>query len=84
MPPHFLGLTRSARQALLIGGIGEPGPEETLDSFARGVFTHLTQSRGLNAKHRPIEIAQQDWTQVSMGTRFFAPHRTAPRCNPDF
>ena len=33
---------RGKRQAMLvIHGIGEQNPYETLDSFARGVFTHL-------------------------------------------
>ena len=77
-PPPRL---RSARQALLIiHGIGEQDPYETLDSFARGVFTHLTRSRGLNAKLCPIEIAHEDWVQVGMRIGFFAPHRSAPPC----
>jgi len=78
-------LTRSARQALpIIHGLGEQDPWEILDSFARGVFTHLTESRGLNAKHCPIEIPHADGTQVGMRIGFFAPDRTAPQCDPRF
>jgi len=71
VPPPEL---RSARQAMLvIHGIGEQNPYETLDSFARGIFTHLTRSRGLNAKLCPIEIAHADWTQVGMRIGIFPP-----------
>src|SRR5580692_1787267 len=72
---------RSARQALLvIHGIGEQNPYETLDSFARGIFTHLKDSRRLNARLCPIEIAREDWTQVGMRIGVFASGRKPPPC----
>ncbi len=79
-PPPRL---RSDRQAMLvIHGIGEQNPYETLDSFARGVFTHFTETRGLNAKLCPIAIAHKDWTQVGMRIGFFPPDATPPDCPP--
>lgn len=77
-PPHL----RSDRQAMLIiHGIGEQNPYETLDSFARGVFTHFTQTCGMNAKLCPISIAHKDWTQVGMRIGFYPPG-VAPRPCP--
>ena len=77
--PHF-GL-RAARQALLvIHGIGEQNPYETLDSFARGVFTYLYDTRHLNAKLCPIEFAHKDWTQVGMRIGIFEPGQQPPEC----
>lgn len=72
---------RSARQAVLvIHGIGEQNPYETLDSFARGLFTYLSRSRGLNARLCPLEIAHRDWTQAGMRIGLFAPGRALPEC----
>lgn len=51
---------------LVIHGIGQQNPYETLDSFARGVFTHLTESRRCGARLSPIRVAHKDWTQVGM------------------
>jgi len=79
--PHF-GL-RAARQALLvIHGIGEQNPYETLDSFARGVFMHLTEGRHFRARLCPVEIAHKDWTQVGMRIDIFPPAPALPPC-PD-
>jgi pimeloyl-ACP methyl ester carboxylesterase len=77
-PPPEL---RSKRQAMLvIHGIGEQDPYETLDSFARGVFTHFTHTRAMNAKLCPVEIAHQDWTQVGVRIGFFPPGTSPPPC----
>jgi hypothetical protein len=51
---------------LIIHGIGEQNPYETLDSFTRGVFRFLRESCGLNAVLSPIMIALKNWTQVGM------------------
>ena len=78
-PPFGL---RSARQAILVvHGIGEQNPYETLDSFARGVFGHMV-GRGFNAKLCPVAIAHKDWTQVGMRIGFFPPGVTPPPCPP--
>ncbi len=70
--PNF-GL-RAAHQALLvIHGIGEQNPYETLDSFARGIFTHFRDNLHLNAKLCPIEFAHKDWTQVGIRVGIFPP-----------
>jgi len=63
---------------LVIHGIGEQNPYETLDSFARGLLTHF-RKHGANAKLCPIEIAHEDWTQVGMRIGFF-PDRDLPPC----
>jgi hypothetical protein len=82
LEPRF-GL-RSSRQALLvIHGIGEQNPYETLDSFARGVFTYLAHAKGLNAKLCPIQIAHEDWTQVGIRIGLFVPGRVLPLCPVD-
>ncbi|MGA8010852.1 MAG: hypothetical protein WB949_00300 [Candidatus Acidiferrales bacterium] len=74
---------RSKRQAMLvIHGIGEQNPYETLDSFARGVFTYLTTTRHYRARLCPIEIAHADWTQVGMRIDIFPPAPKLPPC-PD-
>ena len=74
---------RSARQAMLIiHGIGEQNPYETLDSFARGVFSYLTNTRHFRARLCPIEVAHKDWTQVGMHIDIFPPAPTLPPC-PD-
>ncbi len=65
---------------LVVHGIGEQNPYETLDSFARGVFTHLTRKRQLNAKLCPIEIAHKDWTQVGMRIGIFPKDADLPFC----
>ena len=73
---------RADRQAMLvIHGIGEQNPYETLDSFARGVFTHFTQTRGKNAKLCPIAIAHKDWTQIGMRIGFYPPDVVPPPCS---
>ena len=78
VPPFGL---RSAKQALLIiHGIGEQNPYETLDSFARGVFSYLRDTQHLNAKLCPIEIAHKDWTQVGMRIGIFDANRELPEC----
>lgn len=65
---------------LVIHGIGEQNPYETLDSFARGVFTHLTESRHYRARLCPIEVAHKDWTQVGMHIDIFPPVPELPPC----
>lgn len=74
---------QSRKQALLIiHGIGEQNPYETLDSFARGVFTYLRDALHVHAKAKlcPIEIAHKDWTQVGMRIGLFDKDRELPEC----
>src|SRR6266849_3838985 len=72
---------RSHKTAMLvIHGIGEQNPYETLDGFARGVYTYLCGIRGLNAKLCPIEIAYKEWTQVGMRIEIFPPNANRPAC----
>lgn len=64
--PHPFPL-RSRRIAMLvIHGIGEQNPYETLDSFARGVFRYLRDRRHLNITLTSIRIALKEWTEVGM------------------
>lgn len=64
-PPEFP--LRSHRIAMLvIHGIGEQNPYETLDSFARGVFLFLRDTKHLNVALSSVRVALQDWTQVGM------------------
>jgi hypothetical protein len=70
---------RSQRMAMLvIHGIGEQNPYETLDAFARGIFTCLKERLGLNLELSPLEIALKDWTQVGMRIRI-RPDGAAPQ-----
>jgi hypothetical protein len=58
---------QSKRMAMLvIHGIGEQNPYETLDSFARGLLTCLRQKFHFTVDISPLEIALKDWTQVGM------------------
>jgi hypothetical protein len=64
-PPGFP--LRSHRIAMLvIHGIGEQNPYETLDSFARGVFQFLRQTWHLDSALSSAMVALKDWTQVGM------------------
>jgi hypothetical protein len=64
-PPVFP--LRSHRTAMLvIHGIGEQNPYESLDSFARGVFYHLRDRLHLNPAISPLTIALKDWTQAGI------------------
>ncbi|HXQ26481.1 MAG TPA: hypothetical protein VN822_08765 [Candidatus Acidoferrales bacterium] len=76
--PPF-GLKNPHQAILVIHGIGEQNPYETLDGFARGLLTHF-RSHGANAKLCPVEIAHKDWTQVGMRIGFFAADRDLPPC----
>ena len=55
---------------LVIHGIGEQNPYETLDSFARGIFSFLKSPSpngpGLDPRLSPLKIAHKDWTQVGI------------------
>ena len=53
---------------LVIHGIGEQNPYETLDSFARGVLSFLRQKLGgeEHVKLDSVKVAFKDWTQVGM------------------
>jgi hypothetical protein len=79
-PAPPFGLRRRRQALLIIHGIGEQNPYETLDSFARGVFSYLSQTLHLNAKLCPLEIAHKDWTQVGVRIGLFAPNRALPQC----
>jgi hypothetical protein len=79
-----LGLQAKRQALLIIHGIGEQNPYETLDSFARGVFHYLRDTKSMNAKLCPIEIAHKDWTQVGMRIGVFEKGRELPKCPDDF
>ena len=51
---------------LVIHGIGEQNPYETLDSFAQGVFRDLTERLHHNPNLESLRTALKDWTQVGM------------------
>jgi len=51
---------------LVIHGIGEQNPYQTIDHFARGLFRYLVNVCGRKARLDPREIAHQDWTEVAM------------------
>jgi len=50
---------------LVIHGIGEQNPYETLDSFARGVFSFLKGACS-SIKLDPLLTSHKEWTQVGM------------------
>ena len=77
------GLQAKRQALLIIHGIGEQNPYETLDSFARGVFRYLHDKEGMNAKLCPVEIAHKDWTQVGMRIGVFEEGRGLPKCPDD-
>lgn len=79
-----LGLQAKRQALLIIHGIGEQNPYETLDSFARGVFHYLRDTNSMNARLCPIEIAHKDWTQVGMRIGVFEEGRELPKCPDDF
>ena len=54
---------------LVVHGIGQENPYETLDSFARGVFHDLSERLHLDLALESIRVALQDWTQVGMRIR---------------
>ncbi len=54
---------------LLIHGIGEQNPYETLDSFAQGLGRYF-QQRGTKLQIRPERISHQDWTEVAVHLEF--------------
>jgi hypothetical protein len=83
-PPNRAKALLAKRTAMLIiHGIGEQNPYETLDRFARGVYTHVTTNRGANATLRPIQIAHKDWTQVGMRISTSNDAAAVPQGNPD-
>jgi hypothetical protein len=57
---------------LVIHGIGEQNPYETLDSFARG-FARCFEDRGTPPSLRPERIAHADWTEVAVHLEFSTP-----------
>lgn len=60
-------LLKSQRTGILvIHGIGEQNPYETLDSFARGLVRFFKTSCGGTTVLEPREIAHKDWTEVAM------------------
>ena len=77
------GLQAKRQALLIIHGIGQQNPYETLDSFARGVFRYLHDKEGMNAKLCPIEIRHKDWTQVGMRIGVFEKGQKLPKCPDD-
>jgi hypothetical protein len=64
-PPHYP--LRSRRTAMLvIHGIGEQNPYETLDSFARGVFQYLRDRLHVNPSLTPLIVALKEWTEAGI------------------
>ena len=60
--------SRPARTAILvIHGIGEQNPYETLDSFARGLVQYFASSRpGAKLSLEPERINHGDWTEAAV------------------
>ena len=65
-PPAAFPLRSHRTAMLVIHGIGEQNPYETLDAFARGVFGYLADKLRLNVALSPLLLALKDWTQVGM------------------
>ncbi len=55
---------------LVIHGIGEQNPYETLDSFARGLAKHFADSKPALRAER---IRHEDWTEVAVHVEFEGP-----------
>ena len=64
--PAVYKLQSNKTAMLVIHGIGEQNPYETLDSFARGVFTFLRDRCGMKPELRSETVAHKDWTQVAI------------------
>src|SRR2546426_4481011 len=60
--------SRPARTAILvIHGIGEQNPYETLDSFARGLVQYFASSRpSAKVSLEPERINHGDWTEAAV------------------
>jgi len=52
---------------LVIHGIGEQNPYETLDSFARGLATHFAERKPVLRAER---ISHEEWTEVAVHVEF--------------
>src|SRR5713226_7013446 len=79
VPPANQAAGNTTNTAILvIHGIGEQNPYETLDSFARG-FAHYFQAQAAAAKQplkltlRPERISHKDWTEVAVHLEFDPP-----------
>ncbi|MGH9861881.1 MAG: hypothetical protein ACRD35_00495 [Candidatus Acidiferrales bacterium] len=54
---------------LVIHGIGEQNPYETLDSFAQGLARHFS-SQGARPLLRPERIRHESWTEIAIHLEF--------------
>src|SRR6266699_843716 len=69
-PATGTGMTKgtTAHTAILvIHGIGEQNPYETLDSFARGLATHFADRKPVLRAER---ISHEEWTEVAVHVQF--------------
>ena len=66
--------TKAERTAILvIHGVGQQDPYETLDSFASGLATYFRKERKATFDIRPERIAHKDWTEVAIHFEFDQP-----------
>ncbi|HTQ59879.1 MAG TPA: hypothetical protein VMI32_06640 [Candidatus Solibacter sp.] len=64
--PQVSALQSRSTAMLVIHGIGEQNPYETLDSFARGLFSYFRSRLHLNPAIAPLAVALKDWTQAGI------------------
>lgn len=65
---------KAARTAVLvIHGIGEQDPYETVDSFARGLVKYFRSRGQTKFKIAPERIRHKDWTEVAIHLEFEEP-----------
>lgn len=57
---------------LVIHGIGQQNPYETLDSFSQGLVRYFNQ-RGHSPRLRPERISHTSWTEVALHLEFESP-----------
>ena len=58
---------------LVIHGVGQQNPYETLDSFAGGLARYFRKERSATFEIRPERIAHKDWTEVAIHFDFQQP-----------
>ena len=66
--------TKAERTAILvIHGVGQQNPYETLDSFAGGLARYFREQRQANPTIRPERIAHEGWTEAAIHFEFEKP-----------
>lgn len=65
-PTPAEGAGKVKEAVLVIHGIGEQDPYETVDAFARGLIRHFSSGGGAAPKIVPLLIRRQGWNEVAV------------------